>query len=85
MQNTSPMHLNTSPACFEGSGTGKTRKRHKTLKHLKLAPKKQLGCVYVYEKSQSELVSDSQGLSEAASEPASLPDSTSDIVATPYD
>jgi len=43
MQNTPPMHLNTSPASFEGSGTGKQEKQHKTLKNLKLAPKKQLG------------------------------------------
>jgi len=43
MQNTSPMHLNTSPTCFEGSGTGKHENRHKSLKDLKLAPKKQLG------------------------------------------
>jgi len=43
MQKTLPMHLNTSPTSFEGSGTGKTRKRHKTLKNLKLAPKKHLG------------------------------------------
>ena len=47
MQNTSPMHLNTSPACFEGSGTGKQEKKHKTLKNLKLAPNKQLG-IYIY-------------------------------------
>jgi len=32
-----------SPACFEGSGTGKQEKKHNTLKNLKLAPKKQLG------------------------------------------
>jgi len=43
MQKTPPMHLNTSPTCFEGSGTGKQEKRHKTLKNLKLAPQKQLG------------------------------------------
>jgi len=37
------MRLNTFPACFEGSGTGEHEKKHKTLKHLKLGPKKQLG------------------------------------------
>jgi len=47
MQKTPPMHLNTSPTCFEGSGTGKRVKRHKTLKNLKLAPKKQLGIYMV--------------------------------------
>jgi len=40
MQKTSPMHLNTSPTSFEGSGTGKHEKIHNTLKNLKLAPKK---------------------------------------------
>jgi len=43
MQKTPPMHLNTSPTCLEGSGTGKRGKIHKTLKNLKLAPKKHLG------------------------------------------
>jgi len=39
MQKTPPMHLNTSPTSFEGSGTGKRETKHKTLKNLKLAPK----------------------------------------------
>ena len=43
MQKTPPMNLNTSPTCFEGCGTGKHEQIHKTLKNLKLAPKKQLG------------------------------------------
>ena len=34
---------NTSPTSFEGSGTGKPEKKHKTLQNLKPAPKKQLG------------------------------------------
>jgi len=40
VQQTSTMHLNTSPNCFEGSGTGKHKT--KTLKHLKLV----VMCVY---------------------------------------
>jgi len=54
MQKTLPMHLNTSPACFEGSGTGKQEKRHNTLTNLKLAPKKKtrymdsIEYIYIY-------------------------------------
>ena len=46
MQKTLPMHLNTSPACFEGSGTGKHEQMPNTLTNLKLVPKKQLGGVF---------------------------------------
>jgi len=56
MQNTSPMHLNTSPACFDGSGTGKREKIHKTLKNLKLAPKKQLGIYAWLQRTPSPIV-----------------------------
>jgi len=31
------MHLNTPPTSFEGSGTGKHEKKHKTLKKYNLA------------------------------------------------
>jgi len=32
MQKTSPIHLNTSPTSFEGSGTGEQEQKHETLK-----------------------------------------------------
>jgi len=43
MQKAFPMHLNTSPTSFEGTGTGKHKQKHKTFKKIKLAPKKKLG------------------------------------------
>ena len=40
MQKISPMHLNTTPTSFEGSGTEKHHKKHETLKKLKTYPEK---------------------------------------------
>ena len=40
MQTTSPMHLNTSPTSFEGSGTGKHEKNTQNLKKLKTCAEK---------------------------------------------
>ena len=40
MQKTPPMHLNTSPTSFEGSGTGKHGKKTQILKTIKTCPEK---------------------------------------------
>jgi len=40
MQKTLPIHLNSSPTCFEGSGTGKREKKTQHLKQIKTCPPK---------------------------------------------
>jgi len=42
------MHLNTSPACFVGSGTGKREKKTQNLKKLTTGPEKATRYIYIY-------------------------------------